>query len=107
MQHLQGLSLPPVPKASLHLRRKTLLANSPQRQMLQVLRLVQSGGRRLHMPLSLQKITRGRLLRTLLPAAGLGALVGTFTSGPGGIGWIFALLVLSAALAAIAQQTLP
>lgn len=45
---------------------------------------------------------------SILPAAvGLGALIGVFTRGPEGVGWIFALLVLSAAVTAIAQQTLP
>jgi hypothetical protein len=46
-------------------------------------------------------------LKVLLPAAGFGALVGAFIRGPEGINWIFALLVLSAAASAIAQQTLP
>ncbi len=58
------------------------------------------------MPRSLP-IKQALLLRTLLPAAGLGALVGAITRGPEGIGWIFALLVLSAVVTAIAQQTLP
>ena len=43
----------------------------------------------------------------LLPAAGLLALAGAFSLGLEGAGWIFALLVLSAAVTAIAQQTLP
>jgi hypothetical protein len=43
----------------------------------------------------------------LLPALGLGVLVGALALGSEGTGWIFALLVLSAAGAAIAQQTLP
>ena len=51
---------------------------------------------------------RQRKLLGLLPAAaGLGALIGVFASGPGGTGWIFALLVLSAVVTAMAQQTLP
>ena len=43
----------------------------------------------------------------LLPAVGLGAIVGTLALGFEGKGWIFGLLVLSAAITAIAQQTLP
>jgi hypothetical protein len=68
VQQLQGLSLPPLPQARLHVRRKTLLADSPPWQVLPVLRLVPSGRGRVHMPLSLQKITRGLLLRMLLPS---------------------------------------
>ena len=48
----------------------------------------------------------GLLLTSTLPA-GLVALAGAFSLGFGGIGWIFALLVLSAAVTAIVQQTLP
>lgn len=44
--------------------------------------------------------------RVLLPA-GLVALAGAFSLGVGGMGWILALLVLSAAVTAIVQQTLP
>jgi hypothetical protein len=53
------------------------------------------------------------VLRTTLPprilvsAAGFGLLAGFATHGLGGTGWVFALLVLSAAMVAIAQQTLP
>ena len=43
----------------------------------------------------------------LTAAVGIGALGGAFALGSGGTGWIFGLLVLSAALTAIAQQTLP
>ena len=43
----------------------------------------------------------------LLTAAGFGALGGALALGFGGTGGIFGLLVLSAALTAIAQQTLP
>jgi hypothetical protein len=46
-------------------------------------------------------------IKALLPAAGLGVLVGVFSRGPGGIAWIFALLISSAVVTAIAQQTLP
>ncbi len=105
MQLLQGNPLSPLPQACLHLRGKTLLANSPQWQMLPLLRLVQPERWGLHMPRPLSEAVT--LVRVLLPAAGLGVLLGAFTRGPEGIGWIFALLVLSAALAAIAQQTLP
>ena len=43
----------------------------------------------------------------LLTAVGIGALGGALALGFGGTGGIFGLLVLSAALTAIAQQTLP
>ena len=43
----------------------------------------------------------------LTAAVGIGALGGALTIGFGGTGGIFGLLVLSAALTAIAQQTLP
>lgn len=36
-----------------------------------------------------------------------GAIVGTIARGSGGMGWLVALLVSSAILVAIAQQTLP
>jgi len=52
-------------------------------------------------------LTKATLLRTLLPAAGLGVIVGAFAHGSSGIGWIFGLLVCSAVVTAIAQQTLP
>ncbi|CAN5189198.1 hypothetical protein BH18ACT10_BH18ACT10_03380 [soil metagenome] len=52
-------------------------------------------------------LTKRKLLGVLPAAAGLGAIVGVFARGPEGTGWIFALLVLSAAVTAIAQQTLP
>lgn len=52
-------------------------------------------------------LTKATLVRTLLPAAGLGVLVGAFARGPTGVGWIFGLLVCSAVVTAIAQQTLP
>jgi hypothetical protein len=57
-----------------------------------------------HMPGLL--LTRTTPFRVLLPA-GLVALAGAFSLGVGGMGWIFALLVLSAAVTAIVQQTLP
>ena len=43
----------------------------------------------------------------LVPAVGVGVLGGVAVRGPGGAWWMLALLVLSAALTAIAQQTLP
>jgi hypothetical protein len=46
-------------------------------------------------------------LGALLPAAGLGILVGAFSRGPDGSAWIFALLVGSAVVTSIVQQTLP
>jgi hypothetical protein len=51
-------------------------------------------------------LTRMTPFRVLLPA-GLVALAGAFSFGVGGMGWIFALLVFSAAVTAIVQQTLP
>jgi hypothetical protein len=52
-------------------------------------------------------VTRATPFGVLLPAAGLLALAGAFSLGLEGAGWIFALLVLSAVVTAIAQQTLP
>ena len=52
-------------------------------------------------------VTRATPFGVLLPAAGLLALAGAFSLGFEGRGWIFALLVLSAMVTAIAQQTLP
>ena len=52
-------------------------------------------------------VTRATPFGVLLPAAGLLALAGVFSLGLEGRGWIFALLVLSAVVTAIAQQTLP
>jgi hypothetical protein len=52
-------------------------------------------------------LTKRNLLGVLPAAAGLGAIIGVLTRGPEGPGWIFALLVLSAVVTAIAQQTLP
>jgi hypothetical protein len=52
-------------------------------------------------------LTRPALLNALLPAAGLGVLVGAFARSSSEVGWIFALLVCSAVVTAIAQQTLP
>jgi hypothetical protein len=57
------------------------------------------------MPLPM--LTNAKPLGVVLPPAGVGALVGTFIHGTEGIGWIFALIILSAMVTAIAQQTLP
>ena len=55
----------------------------------------------------LRVLTKPMLLNALLPAAGLGVLVGAFARSSSEVGWIFALLVCSAVVTAIAQQTLP
>ena len=47
------------------------------------------------------------LLSVLIPAVGLGVLVGAFARSSSEVGWIFTLLVCSAMVTAIAQQTLP
>jgi hypothetical protein len=52
-------------------------------------------------------LTKPTLLAALFPAVGLGVLVGAFARGPSGVGWIFALLVCSAVVTAVVQQTLP
>ena len=52
-------------------------------------------------------VTRATPFGVLLAAAGLVALGGAFSLGFEGMGWIFALLVLSAIVTALAQQTLP
>ena len=57
------------------------------------------------MPLPM--LTKATPIGVLLSAVGVGALVRAFMRGNEGIGWIFALLILSATLTAIAQQTLP
>ena len=46
-------------------------------------------------------------LKVLAPTLGAGTLVGLIARGPGGAGSVFVLLVLSAVVVAIAQQTLP
>jgi hypothetical protein len=55
----------------------------------------------------LRVLTRPALLNALLPAVGLGVLVGAFARSSSEVDWIFALLVCSAVVTAIAQQTLP
>ena len=52
-------------------------------------------------------LTKATLLGVLLPAVGVGALAGAFMRTAEGTGWIFALLILSATVTALAQQTLP
>jgi hypothetical protein len=46
-------------------------------------------------------------LKVLAPALGVSTLVGLVARDSAGGGWLFALLVLSAFVVAIAQQTLP
>ncbi len=46
-------------------------------------------------------------LKVLAPALGAGTLVGLIAHSSGGAGSVFVLLVLSAVVVAIAQQTLP
>ena len=100
-------------QADLYLRREPVLANGcscrgrvPRR--IPVLRLARRF-RRLHLP----GIPGQGVLRTavsswmLIPAAGFGILAGVVAQGSGGAWWMLALLVLSAALTAILQQTLP
>ncbi len=43
----------------------------------------------------------------LIPAVAFGVLAGVAAQGPAGASWMLALLVLSAALTAVVQQTLP
>ncbi len=98
-----------MPQKSLFVRGTALLENPYRLPCLPVLRLEERVRQPVHLPRSrgLRLLTKQTLLGVLLTAVGLGALIGTFTRGPEGIGWIFALLVLSAAVTAIAQQTLP
>ena len=74
-----------------------------------MLRLEKRVRQPVHLPRSRgsRLLTKQTLPGVLLTAVGLGALTGIFTRGPEGSGWIFALLVLSAVVTAIAQQTLP
>jgi hypothetical protein len=73
--------------------------------MYPLLRLDQRVWQPLRMPGLL--LTKAAPFKVLLPAGGLVVLVGAFSLSFEGAGWIFALLVLSAAVTAIAQQTLP
>jgi hypothetical protein len=82
-----------------------VLAQPLSRQMYRVLRLDKLLRPSLRMPGLL--LTGAIPLRVLLPAAGLVALAGAFSLRFEGMGWIFALLVLTAVVTALAQQTLP
>ena len=86
-----------------------MLENPFGLQGLPMLRLDQREWQALHLPRfrGLRVLTKATLLRALLPAAGLGVIVGAFAQGSSGIGWIFGLLVCSAVVTAVAQQTLP
>jgi hypothetical protein len=88
-----------------------LLEDPSRLQDLPVLRLDHQGWSPLRLPrlgrLRSAVLTRPALLHALLPAAGLGVLVGAFARSSSEVGWIFALLVCSAVVTAIAQQTLP
>jgi hypothetical protein len=44
---------------------------------------------------------------TLAPVVGLCTLAGLATRIVGEMGWVYAMLILSAAVVAVAQQTLP
>lgn len=109
MPQLQGRYLPQVPQEGLHVRRTPLLEDPQGLQDLPVLRLGHQTGQPLHLPgtRGLRVLTKSTPFTALLPAAGLGVLVGTLARGSEGIAWIFALLVCSAVMTAIAQQTLP
>jgi hypothetical protein len=110
MRQLQGLLLPPLPQKNPSLlRRKPLLEDPYRLPGLPVLRLDQRERQPLHLPRFrwLRVLRKSTFLTALLPAAGLGVLVGTFARGASGAGWIFALLVCSAVVTALAQQTLP
>ena len=91
------------------MRRAPLLEDPYRLQSLPVLRLGHQGWAPLYLPRlrRLRVLTRPTLLKSLLPAAGLGVLVGAFARSSSEVGWIFALLVCSAVVTAIAQQTLP
>jgi hypothetical protein len=100
-------------QADLYLRREPLLADGrPCRgrvpRHIPVLRLARRF-RRLHLPrVSGQGVLRAAVSSwVLVPAVGVGVLGGVAARGPGGAWWMLVLLVLSAALTAIAQQTLP
>jgi len=86
-----------------------LLEGPSRLQGLPVLRLDQRESPPVHLPRSggSRVLTKSTLLTALLPAVGLGVLVGAFARSSSGIGWIFALLLSSAVVTAFAQQTLP
>jgi len=107
---LQTCSLPPLhQEGQPHLRRRPLLENPYRLQDLPVLRLDQREPSSLHLPRfgGLRVLKKPSLLAALVPAIGLGVLVGAFARGPSGVDWIFALLLCSAVVTAIVQQTLP
>ena len=52
-------------------------------------------------------LRKATAFKVLAPAMGVGTLVGLVARGSGEAGSVFALLVLSAVMVAIAQQTLP
>jgi hypothetical protein len=102
--------VPQLPQAGyLYVRGTPLLEDSYRLQGLSVLRLDQQAWWPLHLPRlrGSRVLTKPRLFDALLPAAGLGILVGALARSTGEAGWIFALLVGSAVATAIAQQTLP
>jgi len=86
-----------------------LLEDPSRLQGLSVLRLDQRESPPVHLPRlgGLRVLTKSTLLTAMLPAVGLGLLVGAFVRSSNGIGWIFALLLSSAVVTAFAQQTLP
>jgi hypothetical protein len=90
-------------------RRGPLLEGPSRLQDLPVLRLDHQGWSHLCLPRSRgsRVLIKPTLLSVLLPAAGLGVLVGAFARSSSEVGWIFTLLVCSAMVTAIAQQTLP
>ena len=109
MPYLQRCQLSALPQACILVRGEPMLENPHGLQRLQVLRLGERVQYPLHMPwLRGQGVLRAAVsLRLAAPAVGFGLLVSLVARGFGGTGWVFALLVLSAAVAAIVQQTLP
>jgi hypothetical protein len=85
------------------------LEDSSRLQDLPVLRLDHQGWSPLRLPRfrGVRVLIKPTLLNALLPAAGLGVLVGAFARSSSEVGWIIALLVCSAVVTAVAQQTLP
>ena len=104
--------MPPLPQACLRPLPQwgTVLEDPYGLPRLPVLRLDQQGDRH---AVRLPRVRGQGVLRTAVPlrilvsAVGFGVLASLVARGFGGTGWVFALLVLSAAVAAIAQQTLP
>ncbi len=85
------------------------MENSRRLQDLPVLRLDHQRWQPLRLPRfrGSRVLSRPALLNALLPAAGLGVLVGAFARSFSEVGGIFTLLLCSAVVTAIAQQTLP